>query len=119
MCPPNLAGKSDHLKLTFPTFGRPSDDGDPLLYLTRCQDFLALHPLAETDILATFRSVLHGTARDWWEVARSSVTTWNEFETAFLSEDYKDELAESVHTRYQGERETRDFAFTYRALCRR
>ncbi len=27
------AVKSDHLKLTFPTFGRPSDDSDPLLYL--------------------------------------------------------------------------------------
>ncbi len=122
-CPTIPAGKSDHLKLTFPTFGRPSDDADPLLYLTRCQDFLALHPLAETDLLATFRNVLHGTARDWWEVARSSVTTWNEFETvflsAFLSEDYEDELAERVRTRYQGERESiRDFAFTYCALCK-
>lgn len=101
-CPPIPAGKSDHLKLTFPTFGRPSDDVDPLLYLTRCQDFLALHPLAESDLLATFRSVLHGTARDWWEVARSSIMTWTEFETAFLSaflsEDYEDELAERVRT---------------------
>ncbi len=103
-CPPIPAGKSDHLKWTFPTFGRPSDDADPLLYLTRCQDFLALHPLAETDLMATFCSVLHGTVRDWWEVTRSSVTTWNEFETAFLSaflsEDYEDELAERVQTRY-------------------
>ncbi|KAL1256611.1 hypothetical protein QQF64_012156 [Cirrhinus molitorella] len=64
-CPPLPAGKSDYLKLTFPTFGRPSDDADPLLYLTRCQDFLAFHPLAETDLLATFRSILYGTARDW------------------------------------------------------
>ncbi len=116
--------KSDHLKLTFPTFGRQSDDADPLLYLTRCQDFLALHPLNDTDILATFRSVLYGTARDWWEVARSSVGTWDEFESAFLSaflsEDYEDELAERVRTRTQGERESiRDFAFTYRALCKR
>ncbi len=60
---PRPAVKSDHLKLTFPTFGRPSDDADPLLYLTRCQDFLALHPLADADILATFRTVLYGTAR--------------------------------------------------------
>ncbi|KAL0159662.1 hypothetical protein M9458_043387 [Cirrhinus mrigala] len=116
--------KSDHLKLTFPTFGRQSDDADPLLYLTRCQDFLALHPLTDVDILATFRSVLYGTARDWWEVARSSIKTWNEFESAFLSaflsEDYEDELAERVRTRTQGERESiRDFAFTYTALCKR
>ncbi len=116
--------KSDHLKITFPTFGRQSDDMDPLLYLTRCQDFLALHPLTNADILATFRTVLYGTARDWWEVARSSITTWEEFEaaflSAFLSEDYEDELAERVRTRTQGERESiRDFAFTYRALCKR
>ncbi len=98
--------KSDHLKLTFPTFGRQSDDADPLLYLTRCQDFLALHPLNDADILATFRSDLYGTAQDWWEVARSSVGTWDEFESAFLSaflsEDYEDELAERVRTRIQG-----------------
>lgn len=112
--------KSDHIKLTFPTFGRPTDDIDPLLYLTKCQDFLALHP----DLLATFRTVLHGTARDWWEVSRYNITTWKEFETAFLSaflsEDYEDELAERVRTRVQGEKESvRDFAFTYRALCKR
>lgn len=116
--------KSDHIKLTFPTFGRPTDDIDPLLSLTKCQDFLALHPLTDTDLLATFRTVLHGTARDWWEVSRSNITTWKEFETsflsAFLSEDYEDELAERVRTRVQGEKESvRDFAFTYRALCKR
>lgn len=126
MIPPVNADsvKSDHLKLTFPTFGRPSDDSDPLLYLAKCQDFLALHPLTDSEILATFRTVLHGTARDWWEVARTTVTAWHEFEssflTAFLSEDYEDELAERVRIRTQGERESiRDFAFTYRALCKR
>ncbi|RXN12176.1 Transposon Ty3-I Gag-Pol poly [Labeo rohita] len=116
--------KSDHIKLTFPTFGQPTDDSDPLLYLTKCQDFLALHPLSDADLLATFRTVLHGTARDWWEVRRSNITTWKEFETAFLSaflsEDYEDELAERVRTRVQGEKESvRDFAFTYRALCKK
>lgn len=118
------AVKSDHLKLTFPTFGRPSDDSDPLLYLAKCQDFLAIHPLTDSEILATFRTVLHGTARDWWEVTRTTVTAWHEFESsfliAFLSEDYEDELAERVRIRIQGERESiRDFAFTYRALCKR
>lgn len=116
--------KSDHIKLTFPTFGRPTDDADPLLYLTKCQDFLALHPLNDADLLATFRTVLHGTARDWWEVSRFHINTWKEFESAFLSaflsEDYEDELAERVRTRVQGEKESvRDFAFTYRALCKR
>ncbi len=84
LLPMSLA-KSDHIKLTFPTFGRPTDDADPLLYLNKCQDFLALHPLTDTDLLATFRTVLHGTARDWWEVSRSNITIWKEFEAAFLS----------------------------------
>lgn len=121
---PATAVKNDHIKLTFPAFGRPADDPDPLLYITRCQDFLAVHPLMDGDILATFRTVLYGTARDWWEVARSSVTTWSEFQSVFLAdflaEDYEDELAERVRHRIQGEKESiRDFAFTYRALCKR
>ncbi len=121
---PTSVVKSDHIKLTFPTFGRPSDDADPLLYLTKCQDFLALHPLTDADVLATFRTVLHGTARDWWEVRCSSISTWSEFEaaflSAFLSEDYEDELAERVRTKIQSEKESiRDFAFSYRALCKR
>ena len=116
--------KSDHIKLTFPTYGTSKDDPDPLTYLAKCHDFLALHPLSNAEILATFRTVLHGTARDWWEIARSTVTTWSQFETvflaAFLSEDYEDELAERVRTRRQQEKETiRDFAFSYRALCKR
>ncbi|KAL1268569.1 hypothetical protein QQF64_033932 [Cirrhinus molitorella] len=78
----------------------------------------------DTNILATFRTVLYGMARDWWEVARTSITTWNQFESAFLSaflsEDYEDELAERVRTKTQGEKlSIRDFAFTYRALCKR
>lgn len=78
--------------------------------MTKCQDFLALHPLTD--------------ALDWWKVSRSNITTWKEFETAFLSsflsKDYEDKLAEHVCTRVQGEKESvRDFAFTYRALCKR
>lgn len=95
--------KTDHIRLTFPTYGRPSDDPDPLLYLSKCDDFLALHPLSDTDILATFRTVLHGTARDWWEITRTKVTSWEEFKTsfvsAFLAEDHEDELAERVRTK--------------------
>lgn len=116
--------KSDHIRITFPTYGMPKDDPDPLNYLAKCHDFLALHPLSDADILTTFRTVLHGTARDWWEIARSRINAWSEFETnflkAFLSEDYEDELAERVRNRRQNENENiRDFAFSYRALCRK
>jgi len=85
---------------------------------------MALHPLSDEEIIATLRNVLHGTARDWWDVARLETNTWQEFEAkflaAFLSEDYEDELAERVRTRVQQEGESiRDFAYMYRALCKR
>lgn len=46
-----VAIKSDHLKLTFPSFGTLSHDSDPLLYLTKYKDFLAL---SDFEILPTF-----------------------------------------------------------------
>lgn len=112
------------IKIQFPCFGRKDDDPDPLKYVERCNDYLALNPLTDEEIIATLHNVLNGTARDWWDVARESVTRWSEFEkrflSAFLSEDYNDELAERVRTKTQGASESiRDFAYSYRALCRR
>lgn len=60
--------KSDHIKMTFPTYRGPNDDPDPVNYLSICQDFLALRPLSDADILATFRTLLQGTPRDWWKL---------------------------------------------------
>lgn len=121
---PSTGIKGDHIKLLFPTYGKPNDDPNPLNYLSKCQDFLALQPLSDSDLLATIRTVLYGTARDWWEIAKSQVTTWKEFESAFqsafLAGDYEDKLAERVRNRKQGREESiRDFAFSYRAQCRR
>ncbi|XP_045569661.1 uncharacterized protein [Salmo salar] len=112
------------IKLQFPTFGKKDDSPDPLMYLERCRDFLALNPLADEELLATLRNVLHGTARDWWDVARLTTTSWADFEakfsSAFLSEDYTDELADRVFNRVQREKESiRDFAYGYHSLCRR
>lgn len=56
---PATVVKSDHIKLTFPTFGRPADDPDPVLYITHCQDFLAVHTLTNTAILASFSFIWH------------------------------------------------------------
>lgn len=90
------------ITLQFPTFGQRDDNPDPLLFLEKCHDFLALNPLLDEELIATLRNVLHGTARDWWDVVRRETTTWIDFEAkfiaAFLSEDYKDELAERVRT---------------------
>lgn len=112
------------VKLQFPTYGKMEDPSDPLQYLERCEDFLALHSLTNAELMATLRNVLHGTARDWWDVARQDVHTWTEFKrrfrAAFLSEDYEDELAERIRTRVQGETESiRDFAYMYQSLCKR
>ena len=112
------------LKLQFPSFGRREDCNDPLQYLEKCNDFLALNPLHSVELLATLRNVLYGTARDWWDVARKDIQTWTEFEhkflAAFLSEDYADELEERVRTRVQGEEESiRDFAYAYRSVLLR
>ena len=112
------------VKLQFPTFGKMDDPSDPLQYLERCEDYLALHSLTNTELMATLRNVLHGTSRDWWDVARGEVHTWSEFKqrfrSAFLSEDYEDELAERVRTRVQRETESiRDFAYMYQSLCKR
>lgn len=78
------------------------------MYLERCHDVLALNPLADKELLATLRNVLHGTARDWWDMARLTTTSWAGFEakfsSAFPSEDYTDELADRVRNRVQRER---------------
>ncbi|XP_033958149.2 copper-transporting ATPase 2-like [Pseudochaenichthys georgianus] len=116
-------GKSP-VKLQFPSFGKLNDTPDPLQYLERCDDFLALNPLTDEELIATLRNVLHGTARDWWDVGRHKIHTWREFHdqfrAAFLSEDYEDELAERVRNRVQGEGESvRDFAYMYQSLCKR
>ncbi len=72
------------IKLDFPTFGIKEDDPDPLMYIEKCQDYLVLNPLSNEELTGTLRNVLHGTARDCWEVARFSIYTWVEFQTSFL-----------------------------------
>lgn len=68
------SGKSP-VKIQFPTYGKIEDPTDPLQYLERCEDYLALQTLTNTELMATLRNVLHGTARDWWDVARQEVHT--------------------------------------------
>lgn len=78
--------------------------------------------MSDEELLATLQSMLHGTARDWWDVVCRETTTWIEFETKFIaafSDDYEDELTERVGTRVQVVEESfQDFAYMYRSLCR-
>ncbi|MEQ2271257.1 hypothetical protein XENORESO_001713 [Xenotaenia resolanae] len=47
-----IVGKSP-IKLQFTTFGKADDPSDPLQYLERCEDFLALNPLTDEELMAT------------------------------------------------------------------
>lgn len=67
------------VRILFPAFGGLYDPFDPLQYLERCEDFLALNPLTNEELIATLRNVHHGTARDWWDVARHKIHTWRQF----------------------------------------
>ncbi len=84
------------IKMVFPCYGGPQDDKDPFVFLQKCNDFLSLRVLSHSEVLATMNSMLHGSARDWWETVRGKVHTWEEFQGAFLSpflpEDYADVL---------------------------
>lgn len=95
----------------------------PLMFFDKCKDLMALHPFTDTELIATLCNVLHGTARDWWDVVRLKIITWTEFEnrfqSAFLAEDYQDEVAERIRTRVQGEDERYRILPTGRSLCER
>lgn len=62
-----------------------------------------MRPLTEVEILATLRNVLHGISREWWDIAREQVTSWNDFKVkfiaAFVSDNYEDEMADCVKER--------------------
>ena len=112
------------VKVEFPCFGDRGSDLDPISYLEKCEEFLAVRPLPDLEILAALNSVLRGTAKDWWKAERSRVHTWKQFKDAFLrsflSEDYEAEAEMRIRERRQEPEESiRDFAFQLRALCLR
>lgn len=101
-----------------------SDQSDPVAFIEQCEEYLAIRPLSDYEMLASLTSVLKDTAKDWWLAEKRNVHTWQQFKDvflcSFLSEDYKDETARRLIERKQGAQESlRDFAFHYRALCLR
>lgn len=112
------------VKIEFPCFGDKECEADPISYTEKCEEFLAVRPLADAEILAALNSVLKGTAKDWWKAERSKVKNWVQFKAAFLksflSEDYEAEAERRIRERRQAPQESiRDFAFQFRALCLR
>ncbi len=109
------------VKIEFPNFNSSEDD-DPVAFIERCEEYLAIRPLSDYEILASLTSVLKNTAKDWWVAEKRNVQTWEHFKKvflrSFLNEDYEDETARRLLERKQGAQESiRDFAFHYRALC--
>ncbi len=111
------------VKLEFPSFTNSQED-DPVVFVEQCEEYFAVRPLSEEEILASLTAVLKGTAKDWWVAERRKVSNWKQFKerflSSFLSEDHDDVAARKLLERKQGVKESvRDFAFHYRALCMR
>lgn len=108
------------VKLDFPSFSNTLED-DPVSFIEHCEEYLAVRPLSDDEILASLSAVLKGTAKDWWMAERRGVAKWKQFKErflhSFLSEDYGEVAARKLLERKQGAKESfGDFAFQYRAL---
>ncbi len=62
------------VKIEFLKFGSTVDE-DPITYLEKCAEYLAVHPMNDAEILATLPSVLTHTAKDWWVAEKAQVKT--------------------------------------------
>ncbi|KAL7869726.1 hypothetical protein AOLI_G00137140 [Acnodon oligacanthus] len=47
-------------------YGGRDEDMDPITFVEKCEEFLAVHPLSETEVFSVLTSALEGTAKDWW-----------------------------------------------------
>ncbi|KAL7840502.1 hypothetical protein AOLI_G00258250 [Acnodon oligacanthus] len=110
------------IKLEFPRYGGYGEKQDPLVFIEKCEEFLAARPLSDLEVLAALTALLSGRAKAWWQAEKKAVRTWAQFKgiflRSFLSEDYEAEVERRLRDRQQGPQENiRDFAFQYRALC--
>lgn len=92
--------------------------------MERCDEYLAVQPLNDVEILSMLPSVLTYTAKDWWLAEKKKVKTWSQFKSAFLqsflSDDHEVEVERRIRERKQRVDESiRTFAYQYRALCLR
>ncbi len=121
LCKPNLpdtattAPYRPPVRVEFPQFGS-DEDNDPITFVECCEEYFALRPLTDSEILASLTSVSQGTAKDWWLAERRHIFTWGQFKLdflhAFLTDDYEAEAAKRLLERMQGPKESiRDFAY--------
>lgn len=50
-------------RVEFPHFGSEAEN-DPVYYVERCEEYLAIRPLSDSEILAALTSVLKGTVKE-------------------------------------------------------
>lgn len=103
------------VKVEFPSFGS-SDQSDPVAFIEQCEEYLAIRPLSDYEMLASLTSVLEDPAKDWWLTEKRNVHTWQQFKDvfscSFLSEDYKDETARRLIERKGGARKSTRLCFS-------
>ncbi len=62
------------VKLDFPTFSSTQED-DPVVFIEHCEEYFAVRPLSDGEILASLTAVLKGTAKDWWMAENEEMCT--------------------------------------------
>ncbi|XP_051971541.1 A-kinase anchor protein 2-like [Xyrauchen texanus] len=81
------------VKLEFPSFCDTQEE-DPVNFIEPCEEYFAVRPLSDAEIMAALTAVLKGTAKDWWLAERQNMRSWKQFREvflqSFLSEDYED-----------------------------
>lgn len=94
------------VEIEFPGFCDTQEE-DPVNFIERCEEYFAVRPLSESEIMAALTAVLKGTAKDWWLVERQHVRSWKRFREvflqSFLSEDYEDVAIRRLQERKRGE----------------
>lgn len=71
------------VKLDFPCFG-DGQDKDRIVFIEHCEEYFAVRPLSDCEIVAALTSVLKGTAKDWWQAEKINVQGWRQFKEIFL-----------------------------------
>ncbi len=97
---------------------------DPIAYLEKCEEYLAIQHLSNAEILSVLPSVLTHTAKDWWIAEKTRVKSWTQFKTVFLQsflpEDHEVEAESRIRERKQAVDENiGSFVYQYSALCLR